>query len=468
MIRALTIYMAVIASATVIRADGPTYIENENTKCILCHSAGAIPPKDTTGIGKRVTLKEATIWQMHDKHAKAFEALEKPLGQAMSQLLGYDVRRDTRCLNCHVGTCQVEEPATPAKLTAPPEALVAGGVGCQACHGPAANWVNVHQDPSWLKKTTEERRALGLRETREPVARAEMCVSCHLGNAAERKQVTHDMYAAGHPPLPGFEIETFTKIMPTHAKPLAERTDLLERLKLPVDELPQTRATLTASVVAMRSAIKLLADGAAPQTATGKSEWPEFALFDCAACHHELRMPSWRQGRGSLALPGRPTVRSWPLALYRVVDRDAVRTLKPLQQTLDRQPFGRPVAVRLAAQEVLLQVDAKLADLQAQKFDQTSGTKWLKRICDVALEGTHDYESARQLAWVFLVVFRESAAGQQEKIEAILKQLESELHLAIDSEAVLKNTDETLRAASAYSPQAFQAHFRNLSQLLGE
>ena len=32
-----------------------------------------------------------------------------------------------------------------------------------------------------------------------------MCLSCHLGNAREGRVVTHEMYAAGHPPLPGFE-----------------------------------------------------------------------------------------------------------------------------------------------------------------------------------------------------------------------------------------------------------------------
>ena len=34
--------------------------------------------------------------------------------------------------------------------------------------------------------------------------------------------VTHEMYAAGHPPLPGFEIATFCSQMPPHWESAAE------------------------------------------------------------------------------------------------------------------------------------------------------------------------------------------------------------------------------------------------------
>lgn len=44
--------------------------------------------------------------------------------------------------------------------------------------------------------------------------------------------------------------------------------------------------------------------------------WPELALYDCQACHHELQIPSWRQKIGSGDLrPGRPSMVHWPRML---------------------------------------------------------------------------------------------------------------------------------------------------------
>ena len=54
--------------------------------------------------------------------------------------------------------------------------------------------------------------------------------------------------------------------------------------------------------------------------------WSEIALAhsDCFACHHDLRYPGFRQERGfgyhvpgvglKAVVPGRPVIRSWPLA----------------------------------------------------------------------------------------------------------------------------------------------------------
>ena len=58
----------------------------------------------------------------------------------------------------------------------------------------------------------------------DPVRRAETCASCHVGNHDEGKVVTHAMYAAGHPPLPGFETATFGDLEPRHWQYLSEKT----------------------------------------------------------------------------------------------------------------------------------------------------------------------------------------------------------------------------------------------------
>jgi hypothetical protein len=441
------------------------YIANENeyTKCMICHES-ARPPFDS---GTRVTLTEATTWKNQDKHAKAYKSLYGETAQRMTRLLGYDVRKDARCVSCHTGA--FEDPDDRSVVRA-------GGVGgCQMCHGPARDWENMHQERNWHTKTAEEKKALGLRDTRDPVAKAELCVSCHLGSPAEGKVVTHDMYAAGHPPLPGFEIETFTKVMPTHGKPLKDRPDIIQQLGLADEKLPQTKAMLAASVVSMRAAVQLLADASAPKE-NASVAWPELALFDCAACHHELRLPSARQARGYPGLPGRPAIRTWPLAMYSVIDPDAAKTLAPIHQALSRQPFGRPAAIQQAAHEALPQVDAALKKFKGERIDETSAVAWLKRICDAGANHTFDYDSARQLAWAFQVVFQELTSGpeaerpfdstRQREIEDILNQLGRELSLGLVKPTAQENVDANLDAAGKFQVDRVREQFGKLKEAL--
>ena len=73
-------------------------------------------------------------------------------------------------------------------------------------------------------------------DVRNPVRRAEQCFSCHIGNVEEGKLVTHAMYAAGHPPLPSIEIESFAKQMPRHWRYLDEK--VADSQKLVGDDKP--------------------------------------------------------------------------------------------------------------------------------------------------------------------------------------------------------------------------------------
>ena len=62
--------------------------------------------------------------------------------------------------------------------------------------------------------------------------------------------------------------------------------------------------------------MKLLADDAAD---TPKDQLLDFAHFDCYACHHDLKVPSWRQKRGYRGAPGRPTMKPWSTETLRAV-----------------------------------------------------------------------------------------------------------------------------------------------------
>src|SRR5262249_61762920 len=102
---------------------------------------------------------------------------------------------------------------------------------------------------------------------------------------AEGKSATQGMSAAAPPPLPGFELATFTRAMPPHWRPRDKG-----------GEKEQTRALLVGAAVSLRESMRLLADQAGEAL---KAESPEqraldLANFDCSACHHDLRSPTWR------------------------------------------------------------------------------------------------------------------------------------------------------------------------------
>src|SRR5262249_48859728 len=134
----------------------------------------------------------------------------------------------------------------------------------------------------------------GMTDLWDPIRRSKLCASCHVGNASQGKFVTHDMYAAGHPPLPGFEIASFSNQMPRHWQYLAEKPESVQKI-LGYDgkEQEQAKLVLVGAAVSLAESMRLVAMQAKEEKAG--LDW---ANFDCASCHHDLKSPSWRQARG--------------------------------------------------------------------------------------------------------------------------------------------------------------------------
>ena len=98
-----------------------------------------------------------------------------------------------------------------------PEHFLTEGVSCEACHGDGRKWFFEHTDETWREVPGAKKQAeYGQIDLRDPYTRTLKCASCHIGNKAEGKFVTHEMYAAGHPPLPPFELVTFARDAPAH------------------------------------------------------------------------------------------------------------------------------------------------------------------------------------------------------------------------------------------------------------
>jgi hypothetical protein len=477
--------------------------------CRDCHSE---PRQNDTDY---VQLTEFTVWKNTDKHSQAYEVLNWEKARRMGRILKIDdVTKSDRCLNCHA----INPPQT-QRLS---DFKLADGVSCEGCHGPAERWGLIHRSKDWREKTAAEKASYGMVDLRNPALRAQLCATCHVGNAPQGKVATHELYAAGHPPIPGFEVASFSDFMPRHWR---HRRDvpylktapeaIQARFDLANARFEQTKLVVLGAVICLRDAMILLASQAAPakdeqpdrdaRVAGHHSDgWPEYAFFDCGACHHDLRVPSWRQRRSGLGPPGRPMIRTWPFALARLAIRQVSKDEPTFQtklgefQTLARRlarasesrPFGDPAEIEAAAAAFVRWSDPLDALLADASFDEPSALGLLKELCDAAKAETPDFESARQLGWAFTIIYSEwnPQHANDAKIRAVLKTLQDQLDLQLnanrDERAKLLQIGSTeernrrcealastaladeLRRASDYDPSTFQAAFQELSRLL--
>lgn len=408
-------------------------------RCGGCHTAGSDNVFGANGLDFAAQT-EAKVVAVHDKHFQAYTLLEGELGQKMQAGMraslgdeNYKVTTDSRCLACHgdlFGKANLEN-------------AVRLGVTCESCHGASSDWDGPHALPNWRQKSGKDKETLGFVDVRNPAKRAKMCFSCHIGSVDEGKVVTHEMYAVGHPPLPGVEIETFVSQMPTHWRDIHEKGDFLHRdnwieqnlgvTKSDVaTDLTKSKAVLVSGVVALRESVNLFVTGA------DKNEhWPDFAAFDCIACHHDLESPSWRQRRGyALGVPGRPLPYAWPTALVKLAIRQRVQAdeqayktqvaefeqhLRTVYSAALKSPFGSPEDLRKLGLDFhsgatgkqkpanLIQwLDQLADDVFRSKFDQAAAKNVLAEVINMPPADYPDFHSARQLIWAFRTISTES------------------------------------------------------------
>ena len=229
-------------------------------------------------------LSEYSTWAAHDKHAQAFQVLHNDRSRAMVRNLfgeGKDVKpatEQTLCLKCHAS-------GNGDPLAKGPRFQLGDGVGCESCHGPAENWLSKHYQTQY--KSDSSLAALGMWPTKDLAFRAQLCAGCHVGDAATGKEANHDLYAAGHPRL-NFEFAAYHAQYPKHWN--------IEEDKARYPDFDARAWALGQSICARTSLamLKKHADSAAKKTAP----WPEFAEYDCFACHKNLKPDSPRQKAG--------------------------------------------------------------------------------------------------------------------------------------------------------------------------
>jgi len=363
----------------------------------------------------------------------------------MEQALGIKAAETASCVACH--THPADEPPIEEETN-----VLHAGISCETCHGAGSGYLEPHMEKSWRFLSSAEKQAFGMHDLRNPVAKAQNCLSCHLGDVATGRIITHPMYAAGHPPLPAFEMESFSVGMGPHWKRVWEKSPKIQQLaaaaNYETEGASKLERSLVGALVALRETARLVNDYATAAERDAKDHpWPELALYDCQACHHELAVPSWRQeaGYGRL-VPGRPSLVRWPRRLAAVafaeagLPTDVDALLDPFVAVLNRRPFGTAEGLRQAADagaESFTQIDRAIAALARRRRDDTLAAREQMATARIAAAGREvgDFESARMLAWALTHGLANADAWPQDMRARKIAELSRLLALGFPSPA---------------------------------
>lgn len=461
-----------------------------NDRCLNCHTQ---QPQVDGKPSDFVEQTPAKTWDADDKHRLSFQLLQQNR-ELVTRIIGFELdeviqegefirnssdpdwsKKRTQvehCLRCHATWPKgYDEPPVDLRL----------GVSCQACHGPGRNWDLPHSEKWWRLCRPEAKARLGMFDLRNVVQRARLCGSCHFGDWGSGKFVTHSMYANGHPPLPGIEVAEFTMKMPRHWKSLREKgrfdgrdrtprqwslqavlanhseldldaddfassylTANYEGLEHdPASDLTFARETIVGGLALARGQVQLVKDYFEDESAN--TTITDFALFECRACHHELRprleLSTGTKLKGRI---GRPSLAAWPQALATLaiplLQQDARQAGDPeseyeslhsgLEDAITRRPFGADrQSVVSAADSLLAWYDPKLNAIQRTAFDEDAVFSAYRALLNRAATAGMDFHSARQLAWAGRILHSELRGMQpaMEHYSDLSKQLRLEL-----------------------------------------
>ncbi|MCG8649218.1 MAG: hypothetical protein MI861_05265, partial [Pirellulales bacterium] len=371
---------------------------------------------------------------------------------AVTKPAGYAKFRD-HCLTCH-GGYQPGQPGFDYEGKA--DAQI--GIDCLYCHQnqevESKEWETDHYGRDWRLKTPAEKSALGMNHLVGTANQAALCFDCHVGNRAKQMFVTHEMYAAGHPPLPSIELETFSKQMPQHwqtpgqlHKNLAEDASRDEYFAINYPGVGDagatfwnTRKMLIGALAARKKSLQLLIDSAAKE-----ESWGDFALYDCAACHHELRTDSRRQKRTNPTQadensagwrgrysgpPGRPRQAEWPDSLlfsavwFAGLDKQVMEFEGRLHWRFGETPFGHRAQVAEDAGKLLAELDAAITKLEQTPLSAQQARQILGVIALTPEEKLLSYDAARQVVWAMRVIAAELESANQPLDPDVAKLIE--------------------------------------------
>ena len=376
----------------------------------VCHGASQ-PFRDSD-----VAQNEFAIWQEFDPHAKAYQVLTQPRSQSIARKLGLgDATKATVCLDCHADNV----PATDRGE----RFQIADGVGCEACHGGAELWLNSHAD---RKVTHADNLAKGMYPTADPIKRAQLCLSCHMGE--KQRMITHRIMGAGHPRL-AFELDTFTWLHP-HYKIDA---DWIRRK----GEWNGVRDWAVGQGVAAENLLNLLLD---PQTGW-QGIFPELVLFNCQACHKRMQDNSWGPRQGTGLGPGVVRLNDANLVMFRhvlaPVDKAAAQRVFEQTRALHEATTRSRDATFAAARTLRATLEALLPKVAAYNYDAASFDPILaSMVADGERGEFRDYAAAEQVAMAadsLVTAFENDGKLDKTRVAALKARLDT-LYNAVKDE----------------------------------
>ncbi len=392
----------------------------------VCHGASQ-PFRDSD-----VAQNEFAIWQEFDPHAKTYATLSTPAAKSIAAKLGLgDPAQAKVCLDCHT-----DNSATALRGE---RFQISDGVGCEACHGGAEQWLNAHADRS---VSHADNVAKGLYPTENPVKRAELCLTCHMGT--KDRMITHRIMGAGHPRL-SFELDTFTWLHP-HYK-------IGERWIKRKGDWNGVRDWAVGQGVAAENLLDLLVD---PKTGWN-GIFPELVLFDCHACHKVYKGNKWGPRQGTGLGPGVVRLNDANLVMFRhvlaPVDTAAAQRVFEETRALHRATTQSREATFAAARRLHATLAELVPKVAAFNYDGASLEKILASIDADGKRGEfRDYADAEQA-----YMAAESVVTAFDRDGKIDKDKAAKLKARLDT------LNDTLKDENNYAMPRFTTALNNLS-----
>lgn len=400
--------LAAVSAAELPQNDAAKHMGVATCAASQCH--GSAVPRN----GSNVLQNEYVTWTQDDPHAKTWETLQSDASKRIAARLGLDSATGARiCLDCHTDYVSQERRGERFHLS--------DGVGCEACHGGAENWLSTHYNVPTV--THDDNLAAGLYPTESAAERGELCLSCHLGTSD--KFATHRIMAAGHPRL-AFELDTFTELWRTAGRQPHFQVDDDYR-----DRKGASGHGYTWAIGLLTDARARLALIESPLFA-GSSLFPELGLYDCHACHRSMKSVQWRSlARHGGAGPGQPFIQDgtfvMAMALGRAISAADGEAIEAGLAAMHRAASDDLIAIKAAARQLgdsLARLQTKLTPAEMRDRELPI----LRELLATGAEGNYlDYISAEQAFMaVQMLVIELDNADLEARLDAIADTLDDD------------------------------------------
>jgi hypothetical protein len=337
------------------------------------------------------------------------------------------------------------------------------GVGCEACHGAAGDWLNPHTTAAWKARgwqaaDGEFKAGLGLVATKDLAGRAAMCAKCHVGEPG--REVNHDLIAAGHPRLV-FEFSSHHLRLPKHWRERRTATDPRPRDR---DIHPDwdARAWAVGQLVSARAACELVAHHAASSDSERGIHlaWPELADFDCAGCHQPVRPPAVPSRAESAKTSGLLLASDWyvsvvPSAISHLNrDQSAGLAVRQLTSRLS-QSDASAMSVVEAARKAVVSLNSQERSLVSAATDVTAARRLLRDLASPADGTVTTRDHAAQIVLALQAVHRTVREQRPSPSDMVIEQRLREL-----------SVETAPTPGVPFQPSAFASQLKRLREVI--